>query len=389
VIYIILSENYLNNMGRGKSMVRQIMPKNIDKEEWYTMFMQMMGSEVDIDIIYPKYKIIWKDCQSVIKNMLKFASPTNFLLKLFPELEKGMKEITFFCNQFRDELGEFKSHEEMVKEGTKDNSYITLKNSKYIKNLIITRRNLQDHDQYIKSEDQIKENIAYCERFIYDYPGPELTIFPFSSFELKNIWDEPRMKEHPQVKTYILTCLTIFNDKIKKIVKLTLSADVDVKGFSGAVSSQLTAARKQIRYCDKAFDKIEQSIDLLEDNFDGYYQDMVRSKNPNLIVENFVLDVSKQQKHDRKTTIQFKKIMQFYRKNTEGKTNDPRLQQLFKLLDKNFSLLDKDTEKSASAHVPGFDTDNKDAEDIVTPVESTDKNTTPDTLDEWVNIDKN
>ena len=349
-------------MGRGKSTTRQILPKNINKEEWYTMFMQMMGSEVDINVIYPKYIVIWSDCQSLIKNMLKFADADNILLKQFPELKKAMKEIRYFCNQFRDALGTRRSYEDMIEEGNKNNSYITLKNSDYIKNLIITRRNLQEHEKYIQSANDIRDNLFQCERFIYEYPGPELTVFPFSSFELKNIWDEPRMKEFENIKVYILICISVFYSKIKKIVKLILSADVDVKGFSGAVGQQLVAARKQIRGCNRAFDKIEQSIDLLEDNFDGYYRDMIQSKNPNLIVENFVLDVSKNQKHDRGTTIEFKRIMKFYQKQTAGKVNDPRLQQLFSLLDKNFSLLDNDTNDSAFKP-KSFDSDDEDSED--------------------------
>ena len=333
-------------MGRGKSTTRQILPKNINKEEWYTMFMQMMGSEVDINIIHPKYLVIWDECQSLIKNMLKFADTDSILSKQFPELKKAMKEIRYFCNQFKDALGTRKSYDDMMKEGNKNNSYVTLKNSDYMKNLIITRRNLQEHQKYIQSAKDITTNLFLCERFIYEYPGPELTLFPFSSFELKNIWDEPRMKEFKNIKEYILICLCVFYSKIKKIVKLVLSADVDVKGFSNAVGQQLIAARKQIRGCNRAFDKIEQSIDLLEDNFDGYYRDMIQSKNPNLIVENFVLDVSKNQKHDRGTNMEFKRIMKFYQKQTAGKINDPRLQHLFNALDKNFSLLDNNTDES-------------------------------------------
>ena len=352
-------------MGKGKSTTKQILPKNMDKEEWYSMFMQMMGSEVDINIIYPKYITIWNDCHNLIKNFLKFSSKDNILLELFPELEKSMKEIRFFCDQFKKELGNKKSYDDMAKEGNKENSYIYLKNSNYIKNLIITRKNLKEHEQYIISEQEIRSNIIKCERFIYEYPGTELTIFPFSSFELKNIWDEPRMKKNKNIKIYVLICLSIFYRKIKKITQLILSADIDVKGFSGAVGNQLIAARKQIRGCNRAFDKIEKSIDLLEDNFDGYYRDMIQSKNPNLIVENFVLDVSKQQTNDRGVTLEFKRIMRFYQKNSEGKINDPRLQKLFKLLNKNFSLLDgEDDDNDSSQKLIFEDKDNDSPQNI-------------------------
>ena len=240
------------------------MNKGMKNEEWYSMFMQLLGSEVDIQIVYPKYINIYNQSTKLIANFRKFSSMDHFLLKAFPELDKAMREIRFFCDEFESFLGKQITCDEMDAEGAQDNSYLKLKRSNYIKNLIILTKNIQEHKRYIEDEDKIDNNLAYCERFIKIYPGIEMTLLPFSSFELKGIWGEANMSD--RIKQFILICLNRFYRKAKKIVDLTLSADVNVKGFSGAVASRLDMARKQIRGCDKAFNKISNSLSFISNS---------------------------------------------------------------------------------------------------------------------------
>ncbi len=327
-------------MGRGKKQYRTVLPKGMKNEEWYGMFMQLLGDEVDIDIVYPKYVNIYQTISKLLKNLSKFSDDETFLLKMFPDLDKSLKEIRYFVIEFRQFLGEFVTKEKMLEEGNRDNSYLQLKKSDYVKNIIILMRNLKQYKDFIENDALIKKDLKYCERFIQVFPGIELVLFPFSSFELKHLWEDKVITD--KIKIYILICLGKFYIQCKKIVDLTLSADVDVKGFSGAVGKQLDIARKQIRGCDKAFYEIKNSLNMLENNFNGYYRDVIRSQNPNILVENFVLDVAKSQEYDAKTTQQFKRILKFYQKSAQGKLKDPKLKVLLNALGKNISLLEDD-----------------------------------------------
>ena len=346
-------------MGRGKKQYRTVLPKGMKNEEWYGMFMQLLGDEVDVNIVYPKYVDIYHYINKLLKNLSKFSKEDTFLLKVFPDLDKSLKEIRYFIIEFRQHLGKCVTKEEMVKEGGRDNSYLKLKNSDYIKNIIILMRNLKQYKDFIENDVLIKQDLKYCERFIQVFPGIELVLFPFSSFELKHLWEDRIITN--KIKEYILICLGKFYIFCKKIVDLTLSADVDVKGFSGAVGKQLDLARKQIRGCDKAFYEIKNSLNMLENNFNGYYRDVIRSHNPNILVENFVLDVAKSQEYDAKTTRQFKRILKHYQKSAEGKLKDPKLKTLLNALGRNISLLEDEEmgDDTGDDGLGSFDTDEK------------------------------
>ena len=123
------------------------------------------------------------------------------------------------------------------------------------------------------------------------------------------------------------------------------SPDVDVKKFSKVIISSIAKVKKRIPRCEKAFEKIEQSVGLLEGNFDGYYKDFVQSKNPSTIIESFVIDVSQSGGSDPQTTRQFRKIINYYRKATQGKIKDPKMKKIFDMLSANFNAMEQQEEK--------------------------------------------
>jgi len=65
-------------------------------------------------------------------------------------------------------------------------------------------------------------------------------------------------------------------------------------------------------------------------------------KDPSIIIQNFILDCSKENNENMDLDLarQFKKIAMFYKKKSAGKIKDPRVNQIFELLDKNFAMLD-------------------------------------------------
>jgi len=119
--------------------------------------------------------------------------------------------------------------------------------------------------------------------------------------------------------------------------------DVDIDEFVDVIMNSLQDVRKHIPRCDQAFDKIAESVYLLKDNFSGYYRDYVASNNPTVIMENFVLDVSKNTSPNARLTAQFRNIITHYRKLASQQANNPKMRALFQQVDKNYQELERQT----------------------------------------------
>ena len=143
------------------------------------------------------------------------------------------------------------------------------------------------------------------------------------------------------------------------------------------IISSLDDVKKHIPRCDEAFDKIRESVGLLKGNFGGYYKDYVASNNPTIIMENFVLDVSKKTESSPKVTGQFRRIISHYRKLASQQAQHPKLRTLFEQVDKNFSALEKESrvadeaDTSSDEEVPGDETEKGEASDVLQVKKST------------------
>jgi hypothetical protein len=139
--------------------------------------------------------------------------------------------------------------------------------------------------------------------------------------------------------------------------------DVDVSEFVGVIMSSIGEVKKHIPRCDQAFQKIIESVDLLKGNFNGYYKDYTASGNPTIIMENFVLDVSKNTKSSPAVTAQFRRIITHYRKLASQQASHPKLQSLFAQVDANFQELEnKSKEADAEESVDSSDGEGDDSD---------------------------
>ena len=94
-----------------------------------------------------------------------------------------------------------------------------------------------------------------------------------------------------------------------------MQVDVDIKGFSKILVDCISKAEKQIPGCKDAFRKIKSAVGLLEGNFDNYYKDFIKTENPGIIFQNFIEDVSQDQKNTNlKLISQFRKIIGHFQK---------------------------------------------------------------------------
>ena len=212
--------------------------------------------------------------------------------------------------------------------------YLSIKENKIIKDSIHICKNLVIYKKYIEDNENLSDN------FIKSSKTHELKIFPFCDFDIKFIYNFSKIDE--SIKRYILILLNMLYNTTFDIYKVITSPDIDISKFSEIIISSISQAKKMIPRANKAFKKIEESVELLQNNFGGYYKDFISTKNPSIIIENFILDCGKENNENMDLDLarQFKKIAMFYKKKSAGKIKDPRVNQIFELLDKNFAMLD-------------------------------------------------
>jgi hypothetical protein len=200
-------------------------------------------------------------------------------------------------------------------------------------------------------------------RFLPNIAGVDYSPVSELNLNFREIYIADATSENAQ--NVIMVILNKIYNITHEVYKLSTSPDIDVNDFIRIVKDSIGKLKSQIPRCGEAFHKIEESIDLLRGNFDDYYKDFRESGNPTVIMENFVVDVSKKTKASAKLAFQFKKIIQHYQKIAANKNQDPRLKVLFQQFDKNMAALNAAENSTEEAEDEDSDDDCPDLQAVV------------------------
>lgn len=361
------------------SVKTKIATKTIKDPDIIEMFNKMLGAgDPDPNIVIPKYDNIIKAMNSFI-NMLSHFVNSPFASTFINDFNKAFNEIKIFIEKSKkqlkelelekndgilsgEDLNQINSNPEKIKElfgaidykykitGLKD-KYYTLKNCELTKDIVLTLKTLKNLLILEKNRSKIeihnlenKENLSLD--FIINSDGDFLTIFNFSTLDFKQIMFNELMNE--DYKKYISLVLHLTLKKCETVVKEITSPDIDVDKFSVLLVNNIQEIKKHIPRCDDAFKKIEQSVDLLKNNFGEYYKDFISSQNPGIIIEHFVLDVAKSSKAETAVMHQFTTIVKYYRDNMQARVKDPKVKKMFELISANMQYLNENNETKTS-----------------------------------------
>jgi hypothetical protein len=224
-------------------------------------------------------------------------------------------------------------------------AYNGLKECRPVQEIVMITRNIKDvlmmeKERRKTAKHDLEDKDALSMMFITKCEGDSLILFQFSSLDFKQISYHEEFLT-PDLRKYMLFFLHILYKKGLEIVKLITQPDIDVEKFSEVLVRNIGQVRKQIPRCEKAFDKIAKSVDLLRGNFDDYYKDFVISQNPGIIIENFVGDVAKNSSADMEVTRQFRQIIKHFKQKMAGKVQDPKVKKLLSMMGKNLDVLDE------------------------------------------------
>ena len=333
-------------MSRGK-ITSKVVKSTIYNEDVLGMFSNIIGGDgsVNFEIALPKYEKMKLHCDRFIKLLSAFAST-----RVMSMYEVQQSSLDAYTNKLREEFDavytapdvepyrtSLTSMIENVPDDIKQAFSIAFDNAKkcdLTKTIIVTCQNLIIKKRFLENSESLSDKFLVSSTCMSFAPLPGL-----SSFNFRTIYINPAMSYED--RSFILMILHKMLSISHDLYEAVSAPDIDVRDFRRIVESSIGDVKKHIPRCDDAFNKILSSVDLLEGNFSEYYRDYISSNNPGIIMENFVIDVSKAPGSSPKLAGQFRKIISHYRKLASQQTQDPRLKSLFSKVDENYQELER------------------------------------------------
>jgi hypothetical protein len=332
-----------------KAKVKKVKIPLTGKDEGITeMFNNMLGAgSVNLTISYPKYLRIRNLCKSIVKIFLALADCP--YLKTNPEFVAERAELLEFCTAtqatidtlFSMDLSEYEWNLETVDDGIRKKFtevYEAAKKSQLVNTFIVTCDRLVPYKQNFNDPDKLNPKFITC------MAGAEWRPFSFVSINYKTLLSQANIKEN-SVRFFMTVLYKVF-DFSYKLWQETVSPDVDVDQFVNVIMENMDEIKKrapELARCGKAFKKITESVELLKSNFTSYYRDFVETKDSTVMMQNFVIDVSKQTGSDPEVMREFREIIKYYKKLAKQQPNNPKMKALFDKVQESFSQLEKGT----------------------------------------------
>lgn len=203
-----------------------------------------------------------------------------------------------------------------------------------LKHIMITASYLQPYANQLAAK---KSDFIYKGEGFYFKPlvfCPEMNLYSLRSLEPTS----SMMRTWISYLAKVYEVGIFFSDELQQ-------PDIDIKKFCETVIAILTSAEREpgLQGCRQAFDKIKESMNLLESNFDKYYKEFVNSeKNTTTIFISFIRDVTEKNANSQMSIVaQFTKILNFYieQMDKNGMKLDPAIANIAKQTKENLQNL--------------------------------------------------
>lgn len=303
------------------------------------MFNQMVGTG-NVAITYPKYKRIEQNLTALVK-MFETVAESPFM-RMNPQFKPQHDEIKAFCNYALAEIprvfGMVIPGDDAITDEFRTkfgDHYLEMRKHKLCGVALQIHKNLAMYKKNYTSLETLQH------KFILTMPGVEWRPFPFTSLNLKEIFSLPSVKEN--TIRYFMCVLYKSFELAQHIYNELNSPDVDIDQFVNVIMANIDEIQKrpELSRCRKAFKKIRDSVVLLKERFDGYYRDFIDTNDSSIMMQHFIIDVSKETPNDPKLTQEFRTIIDYYRKMAANQITNPKVKVLFEKFNKSFEELDR------------------------------------------------
>lgn len=326
------------------SIVKTITRKKnaFDMSELNSIMGSLTGDKAYINpfIVLDKKTVMLDSVKSIYSVLEKFNENIIFPIidsnSLYKTYYSAIKDFVEDCKQFYDKP--------QCKLDEVVDIYLAMKEHPVIIKILAMLKVLNKYESYIKNKDELNA------RFIYETSScSSITIFDFCDLDFKILLEIDVPKQNTdKVKKYILLMFNILFTKSMDIYKLLTSPDIDPSEFSKAIINLTNSFKSQIPGCDRAFKKINESVDKLTASIGTYYKTLIITKDPTILVKSFLNDIvedslAEGEKEDLICTFQLKKIINHFKNlatttKMDTKKSD-QLNMLFNKADEYFNML--------------------------------------------------
>lgn len=308
------------------------------------MFNQILGTgSVNITIAYPRYRRIKGLSEQLIKlfgiladspfmRSVDFANEKKQIADFVAESKNSLDDI--FCADYSDyEWNLTLLPDEQKAQFT--TIYENMKKSNLVKTFIILCDRLVSYKSNFADLDKLNP------KFITAMNGVEWNPFPFTNLNLKYIFSIVS----DNTKAFFMTILGKAYELSRNVYDEIQSPDIDVDQFVDFIMRNIDTIQKrpELHRCKDAFNKIKESVGMLKDRFNGYYRDFIATNDSTIMMQHFIIDVSKNTPANASITQQFRIIIGYYRKLASNQITNPKVKALFDKISVGF----KDLEKNA------------------------------------------
>lgn len=308
-------------------------------DEISSMFNNILNGElVPLDIVWPRYlemKAIFEE----IFDALQQLHDCPLMQRLKPAKQSLSEYLTWaraeHAKFFSEDLYEYTSDFSLVEEEIHtqfDKTYRSMKDSQFIRQIVKTLEELiQYRHDFIPRDNNVpmKERLA----FILRMPTADWTPFPFQ-FDLKSALMLQGIGQNTY--SFVVAFLEKYYKAAKKLWDKSQEPDIDVDKFTDVIGTSIDKLRTlpELHRCTNAFKKIKDSLGMFKDNFSGYYHNFIDTKDSTSIMHEFIMDVSNSTETNPKLSMEFRTIINYYRKMAQQQPNmDPNAKKLFSTVD--------------------------------------------------------
>ena len=336
------------------------------------IFNQLLGETkiLNLEIIYPKYQVLYETYDKSYKllDMLRnhiiikhIAKEDEIVANDLNDYNEFMKIFEEFLskNSNKHTMEEFKKKNISIEDISKNDIYeltmVEELSDKYknLKKSEITNVHIEYLTNILNYKKQLEDNDTL--QWINSISGPVFELLPFCELNFKQIINYNLEKEDSDLFNRFLTLIIKKEVSFcKKLYEIIITPDIDVKQLAQLILDNIDNFKKEIPRCDKAFNKIEEALRTLEDNFNNYYKDYIVTNDPSIMIQNFLSDIYKNGKEDPTLVVQLRRIIKFFtdkiktHQNSNSKINNivDKLNSLFKENDTSLSNLLKKSDMS-------------------------------------------
>lgn len=304
----------------------------INIEDYKNILNGLSGDKKFVDqiVVLDKYYIM-KEQLIIISKLLSSFNKT--IIKNYSEQDFKM------IDEFIRSLDDLKEDKDIQLNNIID-IYYDIKNSEGVAEILNILKCLNPYHKEL-DKDNFKD---ICPDFILDNLCDKLQIFSFGSLNIIDVYirDDTTLN-------YLIIFLNKLYHSCKEIYKLMTTPDINTQVIADVVLNAIAQLKTKIKGCDKAFNKIEHSMDKILKNMNKYYKMMMVTKDPTAIFTGFLGDLSNDDDEnddiDLATIMQVKTIMSEFKKmtyNNPNRKNNPQIDGLFDDIDNIFTMLENE-----------------------------------------------